>query len=1511
MSQKSHLVSGSIGIALGAVLTAMLIPSSMQKATTSLAQNTQPEVIKPIPLATTNSSLVPPSIEEKTNVEVSTQNSSAAATNIKALYALRATVEASDAIKLFFSSEENINLEQNKNLFISPNVEDVSIYPIWWGGVGMQLRGDFKPETTYTITLKAGTESSKGEKLLKDVSFTVTTPAQKPELSIMAWRGQMALTPETSIAYAFTACKEIEVKAWRAFNNNLITYGQSTWRDNLLEPCGSQTFKVPYDKVNEQHALLPIYELVNGKPGIYRFRLSTETCSDECYILLSNIGASYVYDHRLTPIVALQNLIDGTPIANARVSLYDYKNQCIATGTSDAQGFAITAPTPAVASRTSEIIPMRMIIIAGDDTTIIECENTTRHQAYLPNYNEMASFPTYLWPDRDALHPGENVQIYGLIRTATLKAAKDIPLSLELFSPEDTLLASTTTTSNQDGCLTTSFSIPKGAKSGYYTVVAKAGDETLNTCDLYVSDFTPNHVKLNATFIDNNIEALSLTTMTYFGSAVTKGSGYYQITAKEAPLPDAWKGWSVGTQEDFRQLHSDTFQKDSKDATFTLDGVDPDVLKTFDTPVRVEANISFSEPNARAVKTSTFVDKSYYPVYLGMRYDENTKMLEFKQLATEENTVNATSITEFFLTEHISTYELVKENNDWRYTWVNSKRDIPITSILPDEQSIPINEDIVRLPLEKLAPGHYTLSAMLGEVTTSITFWHDTSELGKQLGNPSNLVFKTDKPTYKAGDVAMLTFNAPVDGRLIITTGDTVLQRSVAMEVKKGTVNVPISIPTETTHGIWHAGFSLIAKDVSKDGRFFGLAPLTIDHSDKALKVALDLPKVVKPKETIPVKLNLSDKEGKPCRGTVALFAVDEAVLNVTAYETPNPHTILFQRKGQTFTFGDIYSTLLPQLKIGPDGRIGGGGKVSLEGSLMRDKIDLSKETTVLTLPLQTIDASGTVTLPVELPDFKGSLRFMAIVANEEKVGATDATLIVREPVTLTASGVRYGCEGDQAECTLRVINHDLPKQAYTLTMADQTFCGDLASGETAYHTLLLPVGETTATLKMGDFTSSITHKVTLQEEIPTHDVVAIHRLNDGGTLPEGAETLPTLEAAQNIALDWLANYPYRCTEQLSARMLPYASSTRDDERAFVKTLFNTLMPRMSTVGYFTLWDNGVNVHTMASLSASHVLIEGSNAGILPVDNLPKVLDFLNLVANNTETKLRGEAAYAAFLLGEAGAKQQAVHAARNLLIANDEDSAAFVAAATLVFNGFADEGAPKMKTFLKKNPRPQPLVNSYMDDATAQAMTLAFAMRAGVCTDEEAENRLSTLLTTPWTTTQANAWAACALATCEKLPNGTLYRTLVPSKTIPDNAPIHVVKRILSLDAEPITTMKHGDLAFMVITIDLPTNCNNLVIRDRLPGGLEYEDANLASREAIDLPKWAMEAIRFHPQAEENLGAELRFFGSASKGTTTVIYPVRATAKGTFAIPAAIVEDMYNVDCIGGDDPTETLIIQ
>jgi uncharacterized protein YfaS (alpha-2-macroglobulin family) len=95
------------------------------------------------------------------------------------------------------------------------------------------------------------------------------------------------------------------------------------------------------------------------------------------------------------------------------------------------------------------------------------------------------------------------------------------------------------------------------------------------------------------------------------------------------------------------------------------------------------------------------------------------------------------------------------------------------------------------------------------------------------------------------------------------------------------------------------------------------------------------------------------------------------------------------------------------------------------------------------------------------------------------------------------------------------------------------------------------------------------------------------------------------------------------------------------------------------------------------------------------------------------------------------------------------------------------------------------------------------------------------------------------------------------------------------------------------------------------LPGGLEYEDSNLATRESSTLPESIIKNNLFIPDAEENLGAELRFFGQANAGETTLIYPVRATTKGTFAIPAVVVEDMYNIDCIGGNNPEGTLSVK
>ena len=157
----------------------------------------------------------------------------------------------------------------------------------------------------------------------------------------------------------------------------------------------------------------------------------------------------------------------------------------------------------------------------------------------------------------------------------------------------------------------------------------------------------------------------------------------------------------------------------------------------------------------------------------------------------------------------------------------------------------------------------------------------------------------------------------------------------------------------------------------------------------------------------------------------------------------------------------------------------------------------------------------------------------------------------------------------------------------------------------------------------------------------------------------------------------------------------------------------------------------------------------------------------------------------------------------------------------------------------------------------------------------------------------------------------GTRYRYLAPTSTLRKDAPIRVTKEIVDREGNPVTTLKHGDLAFVVIRVQHPRACDNFVLCDRLPGGLEYEDAQLATRESATLPNWTKEKRRFHVISQQNTGAQVRFFGSDYENDFIHVYPVRAATKGTFAIPAALIEDMYDPNYKGGHDPESTLTIQ
>ncbi len=1511
MLQKSTLISATVGVVWGALL-----------ASTCVYFITRPQKEEPfsyLPKITEEGPAELPKADPLLPEPTTPTAAPTTPTAAPAMLALKAEAQRR-TIVLTFSTNRKVLIKPGENLLVEPAVTNLSAYPNYWNDT-MILRGDFEPETEYTLTLKEGMQSIIGEQLVSDTVFTVKTLPPEPHANFLLTQGQMALTPETSLPFTYLACDKLKIEVWKAFPNNLVHYGQAMSPDHLMELHASHVFTLPRNNKKPQNALLPVYDLVKGMPGAYCFRVflneNDEDDADHCFVILSNIGATYAYDKRGLPIVSVLNLVDGSPIADASATLYDDKYQLIALGISDELGFVETTLTPEAAERKGPLTPKRMIITAGDDITLMEMNSETWHSAYLPTGITRPAFPASIWPDRDAIHPGEKVQLYGVVRDAAVKAVKDLPLTLEVHSPANKLFLSDEVTSNQDGYFTTSFTMPDGIRDGYYTVYCKLGKETLATTDLYVADFTPNHVQIGLEFKDKPEDPcipLKLSAKTYFGTTVSQGNGTYQIKAEPATLPEAWKGWTIGINESSATIASASFTKDCLEETIQLTTLRKEILPIKHAPIRVTATVTFSEPNNRAVVDSASLTLAPKTAYLAMRYDEDTQAIAFRQFVPEGAEPTEAVITTFSLVEHRASYELVKDSNSgWRYKWVSFDQNVKLNVDNPpiDPKPLTLTYETVQKSVSNLPPGHYTLMAALSDGTqTRISFWHNTSWEGKKLGHTSNLTFTADKQHYNPGETALLTFYAPVKGRAIVTGGDDTLQQALAFEVEAGKVTLPIPIAKNTIHGTWTVGVTLVAKNLNTEARYFGVAELDVSHAHQKLAVTLDAPKVMRPQETLTLNLNLTTPAGEPCRGTVAIFAVDEAVLNVTGFKTPDPHTDIYSYTGHPFIFGDLYGTILPQLRLLPDGRIG-GGKLLQARRKMDNSVNAQQLTTTLILPLQEVDDSGKLTLPIQLPDFKGTLRIMAVAANKDIIGSTSTQVIVRTPASLSVAGVRYGCAGDQAESSFRIINHDLPTSPYTLTVGEHTFTGEIATGATLYHAVTLPVGERTATLKIGEFTTSVTQKVAIQDEVPMHAEVQVKVLKEGETLPQDAELLSSIHHMRKLALDWLKGYPYSCTEQLSACILPYTMSQDPNERVLVKAYYNRLAARLSTAGEFYLWDDCYYVSDVASLFASQVLIEGVNSGILSKEHLPNVLTRLYYMATSTKPDERPQAAYAAFLLGEAGAHKHALHAARNLLVANEHDTAGFVAAATLVLCGAADEGAPKMKANLAANPFPKPLFTSYMGHTASQAMTLYFAIRAGVIDDAEIDKRIVQLLDQQWDTTQTCMWVARALQLCEDRDIETRYRQAVPTTRLQNDAQIRVTKQIVDREGNPITTLKHGELAFVKIQVQHPRKCDNLILCDRLPGGLEYEDANLATRESVELPQWAQQLTAFNLQSQENTGAQIRFFGSDVMLSFTHVYPVRATTKGTFAIPAALIEDMYVPSYNGGHDPVETLTIQ
>lgn len=1394
---------------------------------------------------------------------------------------------------------------------VVPSVEYLKLSHDWRGR--MVLSGAFEHGATYQVTLKQGLKTEREAYELKaDVTREVRFADASPDIGFLTQGSYLPLSRMLLPYYTqntTTACFEV----FRAFENNLMPFGFANWRAEerlQTEPVATlKSLGAPQRNVRISE-MLDFGKLVDYRPGIYyvRGRVDEASNRESCWqwVVATDLGVNYCYDDYAGFYVVVRRLSTGAPVVDAEVEVAGERNQVLYVGKTQADGVAKLALT-SQALISGDFPPTKMIVRTDDDLVYLDIPETRVHGWATGGKTPQPQIA--MWTDRRLVRPGESVRLYGLVREPNaIKPLCHVPLTVVMKSSAGVALAEQQVTTDEVGLCVADFTAPREVMSGSYTLEVRMGKTFLDDVMLYVSDFVPDRIKVEAT-LEKGVVAGQVAT--YFGAPVAEAEAALNLSFSDVE-PQAWKGWQVGLEEDEARKIDSTQQKVAvqPDGSFREELKQPNV--TFNSPVTVTAGLQVSERGGRTVHRQLSEMRYFASAYVGLRKGEAG--IEACLLADPAQTgaVEQQWAT-LALTQIKWSYELAMEPRTtvFRREWQEKRQKVE----LPLER-VQLTSAPGVLQLGDLPPGDYQLVVQLESgVRSELSFEVAGGPQVKRLTDMRNLVVEVARSDYQPGDVVELAFDVPGDGMIFAYCGRDRILASSAKQVTAGRQHLSLPIPEDFVLGFLSIGIVFIPQYPDVTDRLFAEVDVTVDQwARQNLTLALTAQEVAHPGKTVPVKLNLARLDGTPTSGKVCVYAVDEGILAAGGDSVPNPLCEFILGSCNAIVYGDLYGLLYPLMLIDKTSQM--GGDAALGGNGVGEQMLRYKEPARVVLPPVTIPESGELTVDLPVPaDFQGALRLVAVAANEEgRVGVDNREMMVRPPMTLTFSVPRFGCPGDEAEIVFTATNHDLPEGAYVLTFdGHEVGRGTLAQGQS--ETLMvrqpLPASETlTAVLTMGEEVLTVTEPFLCREPVPMVRTVSYSLVQPGEAVTAGQE-VPLADAALR-ATDWLAAYLYDCTEQLSCSAWPYLNRTDELAKASVRTVARRLLTRWRKGG-FTLWDYGSYVSDEASLMACHVVLSAFRMKALP-ENAGRRREICKVLRERAERftgEERAGAAFALWVLAQDGSLDDAeVTQAYNLMAVNEGDAAELFAAAALIKAGYAQMGVERFVA-LQKQPTMAPLLG-YMDSPGMEGARVALAIDLGLGREIPVE-RLGNLLTAEWATTQANAWAGMALAMWGKnLPlTGRIIRTETTAKQIQPNQPIGVTRQIVDADGKVIDRLPHGQLAYVRVDVTLPKAVKDVAIRSLLPGGLEYEDASLATRESRQLPKWTERLTCFPVRCEQNLGAEQRFFGDADAGTYTIVYPVRAVCRGSFRVPATVVEAMYEPTLTGGCDAGQTFIVE
>ena len=1111
---------------------------------------------------------------------------------------------------------------------------------------------------TTQVTLRAGLPGEGGLTLKREASLSVSMANRKPRL---VFDQRLFLLPRNQaprLSLASVNLSAVKLKVLRLGERNVVpfarnaTFGQAMERYNF--DGEAENGKVVWEGAAAipkwqpnliAHTVLPLPDIFD-QPGVY-ILLATpgdgtpDTDANAIQTLIRTDLAPTVWRGSDGLTVQVRSFATAEPRAGVALSLMAKSNDILAEATTDNDGVAKFA-APLLRGTGPQAPQSLHGQIGGDlvalDLTTAAFDLSDRGVEGMPDPGPLDAFA---WTDRGIYRPGETVRLMALLRDAAGQPA-DVPAHLVIKRPNGQVFLDRVPDRGAENAVYLPVSLPLSAPAGMWSVDILA-DPTLppiGHAAFKVDAFVPDRMAVEAApagpIVPGQPYALPVTARFLYGAPAIDLSGSATLHLTKDPAPPAGlAGYQVGLDnEEFApQALEMTLPNTDKQGQSTL----PILLKstpdsTF--PIRAEIDVGVDDPSGRASHTQVTIPVRPATGFIGIKpgFDGGVDAgseAGFDIAAVDRDGKRVAMPAKL---------RLVRERPDWRLVMRGSLA--RYETVYRDE---PIAAQDVSIPpagtlhfAQRLDFGRYRLDVLeRGGLAASSIHFRAGWVASDSPDTPDKVDVSTDKQSYQPGETVKLHIAAPFAGHATLLALTDRVQSLRTLDVPEGGTTVELPADAAWGPGAYLTVHVFRGGETAKAARAIGLAWAAIDPGVRTLPVAIADPGTLRPR--MPVKVAIKTEPG----AWLTLAAVDEGILRLTSFKTPDPASHYLGRRLLGIDIRDDWGRLIPPAE-GDLTTLRQGGDDG--GSALPE---IPQKTVALFTPPVQAGPDGTVTIPLDLPDFNGQIRLMAVAWQGSKIGAAALPVTVRDPMIAEALLPRFLAPGDEARLGVLMQNVELPAGEGSVQLSvdgplviagDTRLAAPLEPGaQTVRTTTLRATGVGRGVIHMavtgpGGFSIQRETAILIRSARPPTTVVS------GAELAAGAETratpaldrmlpgtgLASLTAGGAVRYDVpallqaLDDYPLLCLEQASSKGLPLALLPATPDRAArLQAVASVVLDKQRFDGGFGLWSASGEAETWLSAYATEFLLRARTAGA-PVPDVA-IADALKFLAGGLE----------------------------------------------------------------------------------------------------------------------------------------------------------------------------------------------------------------------------------------------------------------------------------------------------